>query len=918
MLDFRVLGTLEVLRGRDPVAITAAKHRSMVLVLLARPNEVVSATQLIDALWPDDPPESARKLVQVYVSQLRVLLGSEEIETVPAGYRLRVSPESIDASRFDHLHRAGRRALADRNAQLAVALARRALALWRGPALADVASEPFFAAEAARLDELRLECLEDLLDAELSLGRHVVVIPELQRLCAEYPLRERVRERLALALYRCDRQTEALDVLDEGRRVLLDEFGLGPSKGLAELELAILNQDPSLDATTVADTAARVVPSPSSALIGRTEEVEQLSALLLRDDVRLVTISGAGGSGKTRVALEVARSVGSSFANGAVYMELASVQDASLVMGTVAKALGVPETPEEAPFGALVRWLSGQDLLLVIDNFEHVIEAARELALLVQRVPEVTVLVTSRRVLHLSGERVFPLKPLPVDDAVRLFLDRATAREPASKTDDDTFDVVHAICRRLDCLPLAVELAAARTSTLTPRLLLERLSDRVAALGVGPRDAPARQRTLTDTLQWSTDLLTDEQRRTLAALSTFAGGCSIEAAEAVCGTDLETLTVLIDSSLLQRVVTARTVRLTMLETVREHATHLFVTPAERANAETGHASYFVRFIEAAELKGPGQADALAMIDTDLDNLRVASDRSERIGDDNTALRVATAMYRYWYLRGLFREGRDRITRPLERGAGDPTLQAFALRAVAGLRFMLGDLDQAEVLALRGVEVGTAARALAPVMACHTVLSHIARERGAYADAQAHLERSEAIAEELGLDEDVMIANTNLGELALATGDLDQARRRWEKTLAIQDAEDENSTFALLGLGAVAHRQGLLDEAADHFSRARDLSTRAGFLHNTTMALVGLAGVTADRGDHVAAALLLGRASSLLAATGGELTIADDAIFERAKASALASLGEAQLIELLNTGAHDPHRSLQGDASESRP
>ena len=910
MLDFRVLGTLEVLRGRDAVVITAAKHRNMILVFLARPNGVVSASQLIDALWPEDPPESARKLVQVYVSQLRALLGAGEIETVASGYRLRVSPEGVDASRFDLLRQAARRALADGNAKLAVALARRALALWRGPALADVASEPFFAAEAARLDELRLQCLEDLLDGELALGRHLDVIPELQRLCTEYPLRERVRERLALALYRCGRQTEALDVLDEGRRALLDEFGLGPSKGLAELEVAILNQNPSLDATTLVDTEARVVASPTSSLIGRTEEVGQLTELLLRDDVRLVTISGAGGSGKTRVALEVARSAGSSFANGAVYVELASVQNAALVMGTIAKALGVPETPEDAPSGALVRWLFGQDLLLVIDNFEHVIEAALELGELVQQAPHVTVLVTSRRVLHLSGERVFPLKPLPLDDAVRLFLDRASARNPAGEMDADTSDVVHAICRRLDCLPLAVELAAARTSTLTPRLLLERLADRVAALGVGPRDAPARQQTLTDTLKWSTDLLTDDQRRTLAGLSTFAGGCSIEAAEAVCATGLETLTVLIDSSLLQRVVAEGTLRLTMLETVREHAMQLFVAPAERANAEAGHASYYLQFVEAAELKGPGQADALAMVDADLDNLRAACDRAELNCDDNTALRVATAMYRYWYLRGLFREGRDRITRPLERGAGDATLQAFALRAVAGLRFMLGDLDQSEALALRGVTVGTAAGELAPVMACHTVLSHIARERGAYADARAHLERSEAIAEELGLDEDVMIANTNLGELALATGDLDQARRRWEKTLETQGADDENSTFALLGLGAVAHRQGLLGEAADHFSRARDLSTRAGFLHNTTMALVGLAGVTADRGDHVAAALLLGRASSLLAATGGELTIADEAIFQRARASALASLGEARLIDLLNSGARDPDGSLQ--------
>jgi predicted ATPase/DNA-binding SARP family transcriptional activator len=902
MLDFRVLGTLEVVRGRDPVVITAAKHRTMLLVLLARPGHVVSATQLIDAVWPENPPTSARKLVQVYVSQLRSLLGPDAIETTSTGYRMHVAPDGLDAARFDHLRQTGRRALADGNAKLATALTMRALALWRGPALADVASEPFFAAEAARLDELRLDCLEDQIEAELALGHHVEVIAELQRLCTEHPLRERMRGRFAVALYRCGRQTEALDLLEATRRALLDEFGLAMSKELVELELAILNQDPCLDAPSIVEAETRAFPSPPSELIGRTEEVGQLSELLMRDGVRLVTITGAGGSGKTRVALEVARSAGSSFANGAAYVELASVQADDLVMGTIAKALGVPESSDESPSAALQRWLFGQDLLLVIDNFEHVISAAAELAALIQRAPRLTVLVTSRRVLHLSGERVFPLKPLPVDDAARLFTERASARNPTGDLTAEDAAVVQDICRRLDCLPLAIELAAARTSTLTPRLLLDRLTAHVAVLGVGPRDAPARQKTLADTLRWSTDLLTDDERRVLACLSTFNGGCAVEAAEAVAATDFETLTVLLDSSLLQRVVRGGRVRLTMLETVREHAARLFLSPTERAEAEANHALFSVQFAEAADLKGPGQAEGLATIDADIDNLRAACDRAESAGDDDTALRLATAVYRYWYLRGLFREGRDRITRPLERGAGDPLLQALALRAVAGLSFMLGELDRGEELAHRGVAIGTAVGALAPVMACHTVLSHIARERAAYADAQTHLERSEAIAEELGLTADVVIANTNLGELALATGDLDQARLRWEKTLEIQGAEDENSAFALLGLGAVAHRQGRLEEAADHFSRARDLCTRFGFLHNTTMALIGLAGVTADRGDHAAAVLLLGRASSLLSATGGELTSADDAVFQRARASAVARLGEDQVLDLLAAGA----------------
>ena len=641
--------------------------------------------------------------------------------------------------------------------------------------------------------------------------------------------------------------------------------------------------------------------------MGRRDEVEQLGALVTRDDVRIVTISGPGGSGKTRVALELARSAGPAFANGAAFVELASIRDPDLVMGTIAAVLGVPETAEDAALSALQQWLRGRDLLLVLDNFEHLIEAAADVARLVQHAGRVTMVVTSRRVLHITGEHVFPLKPLPVDDAVRLFSARVAALDESAPRPGETIEVIRAICRRLDCLPLALELAAARTTTLSPRLLLDRLSDVGSGLGEGPRDAPARQRTLDETLRWSTDLLDEPARRTLACLSVFTGGSTVEAAERICESGLENLVALIDSSLLQRTAAAGEVRLTMLETVRQHAAHLLDAAGARAVTTQRHTSYYLALAEAAVLKGPGQANGLRTIDADLGNLRTAIERAEQRDDDETALRIATALYRYWYLRGLFREGFDRIAGPHERGAGDPLLQALALRAIAGLQYLLGDLDQATALATRGVEVATAAGGLEPLLACHTVLSHIARERDQLSAARAHLEQSEAIAQQLGLHEDVMVANTNLGELALAAGDLDQARLRWERTLAFSGGHDqENTTFALLGLGSVASRQGHLDEAVERFTRARDLAERSGFQHNAMMALVGLAGVAADQGNSASAALLLGRADGLRKATGGELTVADDAVYQRASTVALADLGEARLAELLAIGARDPH------------
>jgi len=903
MLEYRVLGPLEVERDGEPIVITAPKVKTLLLALLLRPNEVVPADHLMEVIWGDHPPGSARKLVQIYVSQLRSALGANAIETVAQGYRARVAATGLDAQRFDRMRADGRQALTEGNPELALALARRALALWRGPALNDVAYEPFASAEAARLDELRLECAGDELDAELALGRHEDVIPALRRLCAADPLRERSWERLALALYRSHRQGEALTALASGRQALLDGLGLEPGKGLRDLELAILNQDQSLDAMTPDVFATRHLPAPSSVLIGRREELEQLQALVLRDDVRLVTISGAGGSGKTRVALEMARTVGSAFGNGAAFVELASLHDPTAVMASIAQALGVTETPAETAAEALTHWLQSRNLLLVVDNVEHVIESAGDLARLVQFAPRLTIVATSRRVLHVSGEHVYPLGPLPIDDAVQLFAERAAARHVSVAAGVGGIDVVPTICRRVDCLPLAVELAAARAATLGPELLLARLSDRVTALGVGLRDAPARQQTLLDTLRWSTDLLSEAERRTLARLSVFVGGSSVEAAEAVGETDIECVTGLIDSSLLQRTAAAGAIRLSMLETIRAHASQLLDTAGDRSGAEARHGSYYIELVEALDLKSPNtQARALSIVDVDLDNLRSAMDRAELAGHDDTALRVATAMYRYFYNRGIFREGRDRISGPLRRGAGDAQLRAFALRALGGMHFMLGDLDDAEAIARQGIEVGGAAGADEAVMACHTVVSHIARERGVFEEARAHLERSEALARKLGLDEDVMVANTNLGELALAVGDLDEARRRWELSMSTYDEDDVSCTFALLGLASVAHRQGLLHEAARHFTQVLALAEGAGWLHNATMAIVGLAGVAADRGAHAESALLLGRARALLETTGGELVLADEAIYQRTREAAIADLGEARFVELLSAGA----------------
>ncbi|MEO5900347.1 MAG: BTAD domain-containing putative transcriptional regulator [Ilumatobacteraceae bacterium] len=470
MLDICVLGPLRVTRDGEDVPLTAAKVRTLALVFATRPREIVSVERLIDVLWPDDPPASAKKLIHVYVSQLRAAFGPGSITTAAPGYRLGVPPAAIDGHRFELLCAEAQQALAAGAATAARTMAGRALDLWHGPALADVATDTSFIAEAARLTDLQVDCRAVRIDAELALGNHALVLTELRQLSAEHPFREHLRERLALALYRSGRQSEALAELAAARRALVDEFGLDPGRRLADLERAILDQDPTLDAPQTSKAATTRLPVPSSRLIGRQHEIELIGALVQREDARLVTIVGAGGSGKTRVALAVAHSVAESFDDATVFVELAALQDPNLVVSAIATALGVAESSEGSPAAAVASWIGPRKLLLVVDNFEHVIDAAAELTRLLSSASRLTMLVTSRRVLHLTGEHVVPLSPLLIDDAMELFHERAAER--GSTVPADGAGAVRAVCARLDCLPLAIELAAARAAMLTPDELL--------------------------------------------------------------------------------------------------------------------------------------------------------------------------------------------------------------------------------------------------------------------------------------------------------------------------------------------------------------------------------------------------------------------------------------------------------------
>ena len=634
-MEFRLLGPLEVHRHGRLVAVGGRKQRSLLALLLLHANEVVSNDRLIDELWGEQAPPTAAKALQVYVSQLRKALetgggpdgGASErvLVTRPAGYMIRLDDDQFDLHRFDRLRAEAAAALAECNPTVASTKLREALALWRGAALADFAYEPFAQAEISRLEELRLTALEDRVDADLELSRHAELVGELRALVAADPMRERLRRQMMLALYRCGRQAEALEVYRKTRAALVEELGIEPGHEIRELHEAILRQDPRLELLTAAAPRPRQetktsLPAPASPLIGRQAEVRAVRELLL-GEARLVTVTGAGGSGKTRLSLELAASLVREFAHRIYFVRLAPLRRAELLTTAISSAVGVEPAAGGQPLDALKRALQVQPSLLVLDNFEHLTESAPVLAELLADSPQLTVLVTSRVSLHLSGEHEYPLDPLPLQDAIALFTERARAVRPEFEADEP---VVGAICARLDCLPLALELAAARSRLLSSKELLRRLEHRLELLTGGPRDVASRQQTLRATIEWSYELLDIDEQQLFARLAVFTGGCTLEAAEQVCGASLEQMESLMDKNLLRRSETGAEVRFWMLETIREYALERLAAAAGVEEACRPYADYYLALArERVAEHDHGQHAALDELELELDNIRTA-------------------------------------------------------------------------------------------------------------------------------------------------------------------------------------------------------------------------------------------------------------------------------------------------------
>jgi len=661
------------------VALGGARLRALLAALALHPGRIVPFGTLIDEVWADEPPQDAPAALQALVGRLRRTVGKDAIVSEPGGYRLAATRDDVDLYVFERLVRQGAAALERGEATAAARDLGEALALWRGPALADLPDR----SAAARPDALREEATRARVEADLLLGRAADAVPELKELTAAHPYDEPLHALLIRALRDSGRGADALAAYETARRALADGLGTDPGPELRALHGELLK-------SPAADRPARQ-PGPNgshparqserdgnlrprlTSFVGREPEIAAIRSEVHR--ARLVTLTGPGGSGKTRLAEEAAAGLPQAW-----LVELARLDRPEAVPGAVVSALGLRETvlmttelavPQDDPVALLIEYCAARSRLLILDNCEHVIGAAADLAeTLLTRCPGLTILATSREPLGVPGELVRPVEPLVPDQAHRLFAERAAAVRPDAQAVLQDTEAVTEICRRLDGLPLAIELAAARLRLLTPRQIADRLDDRFRLLTSGSRTVLPRQQTLRAVVDWSWDLLDEHERILLREVSVFAGGWDLAAAESVCtGPAPDLIGALVDKSLIVATPGEAPdgMRYRMLETIHEYAVERAAeTPALRTAAELRHRAWVRALAEKAEplLRSWEQLPWIARLETELDNIRAALDRTITAGDEAEAGALALAVGWFWWLRNYRREGVDWAERVL--------------------------------------------------------------------------------------------------------------------------------------------------------------------------------------------------------------------------------------------------------------
>ncbi len=942
-LEFAVLGPLEVWRAGAVVPLRRGRPRTALCSLLLHVGHAVAADVLIDQLWRDDLPANAANALQVNISYLRKALelpsegAAPALRTVAGGYVLDVPADAIDATRFeaavsDASRRLGQPAL--ESARTTLDELEDTLALWRGDPFQDVAYEPFVDAEVQRLHELRATALEHTIDARLTLGEHDSAVPLLRQLVADFPLRERFRAQLVLALYRSGRQAEALRVFDDARQQLVDELGIEPGRELQALRLAVLEQRSELDWTpppavahhgisAVSDIGSSAhrgarhpaLPATTNRLVGRDSEVTRVRAAVARD--RLVTLTGPGGTGKTRLGLAVAHAEAEH--DPAWLVELGDVADPNLVPLEIARALGVMSSPD--PLEGVTLHIGHRAGLLVLDTCEHLLDVcASAVHRLLRSCPSLHILATSREALGIGGEVAWPVPPLGVpyhdarfeevrdSDAVTLFVERARAARRDFELDSSNVSAVAAICRSLDGLPLAIELAAARTAVLSPPAILERLDDRFAILRRPGRAGERRQQSLRATIAWSVDLLDTDQQTFFRRLSVFAGRFTLPDAFVVAGHGLDSdpldlLTAMVERSL---VVADGDDTYRLLDSLRAYAATLLT--AQRADRDatfdrmarwmTAHAT------EAdAKLRGPEQQPTLACLRLQMPNMRAALEWCWSSGDRALGAHLAASLGWYWAVEGENQEAVRWLSRALDVGDVDEPIKARLLE-LAGVHVGVLDVAEARALLRRAVASWRTLEAPADGVLALVYLgmndrwlghleSAAARQDEAIALAQSRnddwslawallwraltaadqgdehgavelLQSSRGHAERAGDPCTLGWILKDLSDATLRVGKVDDALALIEESIAILEPTgwSQGLAAALTEVGRALVVKGRVAEAVIHHRRALRTATDLGQPNAIADALEGMAEATAASGDARHAAELLGSASAV--------------------------------------------------------
>lgn len=938
-MQFRLLGPVQALTGTTPLPLGQPKQRVVLASLLLRRGRFVSRDELLEAVWPEQLPRSAVGSLHVYVHGLRRVLGTERIEARGTAYRIRLDADELDLDRFERLMATARTQLSAGGAPTAAALLAEALGLWRGPALADLGTEALTEARN-QLEEQRLVAVELLAEAQLAAGAPEQALSQLGAVIPAHPYRERLRELQVLALYRAGRQQDALDAYQEARTVLVDELGIEPGPRLRELQVAILRHAPELELSAGPPPAAGMpapgtetaapLPAPPTRLIGRRREMAEIEALFREHGARLVTLTGPGGTGKTRLALAVAATAADWLSADVAFVELTAATDPALVLPLIAEAL---ELPVEHPLQrSLIDQLRARRMLLVLDNLERLVACAPDLAELLHGCPGLLLLVTSRIPLRLRAEYAYPVGPLvlpPRDaglklasesEAVQLLAERARAVDPSLRLTEQSAPAFVRICRRLDGLPLALELAASHLRSASVEAVAAGL-EHVLELE-GPVDLPARQQTLRATLDWSCEQLDPDAQRLLARLGAFADGFDVEAVEAVCGEGAgAALDLLVQASLLRRTDAG----FAMLETVREYAAQRLAAGGEDRDVRAAHARYFLQIAERARqalLSGSDQAAALQQLEAAHDNAREAFEWAAGAGEVELEVGLVCALRQFWMVRGRLAEGRALFERAvadteeadpglraeallyggavvyrqadlvttrawweealtLLQAAGDEVRTAHCTAELGSVAYSEGDLERAGELYARAAAGFTATGQRARLAILRGNQAQLAADRGDLEAAIHFCEEAISSAREAGDSETVAVCLHNAARLALAAGDADGARPLLAESLA---GARELGYSEVLANGVQATAALVLTTGGDPEVVARLQATARHTLTEIGAVAQGPEGESFAHTDRALTELLGSDRLAAIAAAAGE------AEFDAVVAEALALLG----------------------------